>query len=418
MSKGGKFVFGAGVLTGIGLLIAHASKASAAPPPGSGKGSINITVYPANATLTLDGQAINSGITSGLTVRAYTLVASATGYVAQTIQVNVLDGQTANVPITLVAVTPTTGTVNISITPVGYLLLIDGSPVTANQVTLTAGSHPWQASLNGYVTQSGNLAVVAGHAIPLTVALVPVTATQGTVTISVTPANATVIIGGVLYTTTPIQLPAGTYPWTVSANGYTTQNGNLIVAAGQTTPLSVNLVIITPPPTQYGEVAFVGHPITTTFNVDGATYQPGFAQFAVGTYNYVASAPGYDSQSGQFTVQQGLTTTVAVTLNPSGPPPTQYGMIVFTPTPINAQINIEGAIYQSGSFQFGTGTFNYTVSAPGYVDQTGTLTVLVGQTTTVNPTLTHILALRHSGLMSRPRDTLPAICWLDMWGSL
>jgi len=315
MGNGGKFLFGAGVVTGLGVLIANATKAAPAPHPVMHVGSINITVTPADATLTLNGQPISSGLTSNLPVGTYSLVASATGYVTKTISVIVSgDGITTVAKITLVAVTPVTGTVNIAITPAGYALLIDGNAVTATQITLSAGSHTWQASKTGYVTQNGTVNVIAGQPVPLNAALVAVVAGKGTVNITVTPAAAVVTIAGNTVTGTSIQLDPGNYPWTVSADGYTPQSGNLTVTANQPTPLTVNLIPIA---VQYGQVAFVGHPISTIFNVDGTNYNPGFAQFPVGTYNYTASAAGYVSQSGQFTVvPSGI--TVAVTLQPSG----------------------------------------------------------------------------------------------------
>jgi hypothetical protein len=104
--------------------------------------------------------------------------------------------------------------------------------------------------------------------------------------------------------TTNVKLVAGTYSYTITANGYVTLNDTFTVASNdvEVIPTMIPAYPITfainngTNPVEYSNVNINGQDITADYNGNAITY------LANGTYNYTISATGYVTQTGSINV--------------------------------------------------------------------------------------------------------------------
>ncbi len=284
---------------------------------------------------------------------------------------------------------------------------IDGQSVQTNAdgdaiVELQNGSYNYTATLAGYQQHTGTIEIDGAD---ITESITMTEATEfWTVTFNVTDGStaidgATVNLSGYGEQITDASGVAtfsemvsdGTYDYTVTATGYLSESGSVTVSGSD---ISENVTL---------ELAPV--PYTVAFNVtDGAnaiegatvalqdhgeqtTDASGYAEFTEavedGTYNYTVSANGYLQNTGTITVD-GADVTENVTLTEA----TEFWTVTFTVT--DGSNAIEGAAISLQGYgtvttdasgvatytdQVSDGTYDYTINASGYLQQTGTITV-------------------------------------------
>ncbi len=185
-----------------------------------------------------------------------------------------------------------------------------------------------------------------------------------------------------------LDLPNGSYFYEISKLGFYNEVGNFDVSGG---PVNVN-VTLNP---FFFEVIF--HVTSNGNNLSGAevtigslsitTNSVGNAEFSLinGTYDYTVTKPGYDTESGTFTVDNaGLTIQVPMNIT--------VWATTFHVTSDGA--DLEGALVAVGSltattnasgiavFDLPDGPYTYTITKTNYETQTGSFTV-AGATQTI-----------------------------------
>jgi hypothetical protein len=203
---------------------------------------------------------------------------------------------------------------------------------------------------------------------------------------------------------TSCSLANGTYPFTISATGFVTQNVNVTVS-GTTTAPTIQLVRIAPPPTYVVSVevrskngtALSGASVSYSGPTSGtmpSTNATGGTSVTLGngTYRFTASLTGFNTNSTNGTVD-GNNLNIPITLTPTQtvPPPTYK--LTFHVENSATGANLAGAwvnrtvsgknvtcgspTASSGyaSCSLANGTYTFTISAIGFVPQTVTVTV-------------------------------------------
>lgn len=318
---------------------------SGAVRDGSGQGISGATVSTSNggySTTTAGDGSYSLTVASGI----YNVTASATGYLSQTVN-------------------------NVSVSP--------GQTVTQN---FTLYVQP--GSISGYVRDS------AGTAIPnASVSTNPggYSTTSGT--------DGSYVLSGVA---------PGAYTVTASKTGYLSQSQNASVNAGQTTTLNFSLVsnmgTISGTVTNQSGAGIVGATVSTSTGGYSTTTGSGgsftLSNIPAGTYSVTASAIGYSSQTqNNITVTAGQTTTVNFSLTPNTGAISGYVKDAYNNGIVGATVATSTGGYSTTTGAGGAysltnvvaGSYQVSASATGYGTQTLNASVSVGQTTTLNFTL-------------------------------
>ena len=430
---------------------------------GSGIGGAWVNSTQSGKTVTCGAPTSSSGYTScNMANGTYAFTISAIGYVPQAVNVTV-SGTTVAPSVKLVkAVTVSSYPVSVEVrsqngtalsgVSVWYSGPTSGTmPLTnasgGTMAQLTNGTYELTASLTGYTTNSTNV-TVAGKNVNVAITLTPIPPPPPptyTVTLHVVnAANGSAIAGAWANLTekgklvacgpptsasgnTSCSLANGTYPFTISANGFVTQNVNITVS-GTTTAPTIRLVKVAPPPTYVVSVevrskngtavsgASVSYSGTTSGTMPSTNATGGTSvTLGNGTYRFTASLTGFNTNSTNGTVA-GNNLNIPITLTPTQtvPPPT-YKLTFHVETSAGANLagawvnrTVSGKNVTCGSptsssgyssCDLANGTYTFTISAKGYVSQTETLTV---SGTTVAPVGTAGAEL--SSEQSPPRD--------------
>ncbi len=139
-------------------------------------GGMNLRSVPDEASVTVNGE--YRGKTplniSGLSPGTYAVTFSRFGFMELSTQVQVGQGQTAEVTATL---KPETGTFAVNTTPPGARVLLDGVNAGLSPVVLaniSAGNHTIMLEKDGYATDTRQVMITAGQVNPVEVSLEPV----------------------------------------------------------------------------------------------------------------------------------------------------------------------------------------------------------------------------------------------------
>ena len=205
------------------------------------------------------------------------------------------------------------------------------------------------------------------------------------VVFSVTPDNAVVIVDNQHHTLTEgmvmLVRPRGTYNYTITAAGYHSQSGTFTVA-GQKVEKFITLkadaanVTIT---VADGAEIWVNGSLKGTGRWSG--------MLSSGTYIFEARKAGHKSTTLSKTI-----TSASANQSYALPAPTPIvGKLAISSTPLMADVTLDGKPVGRTPIDIPNllvGSHTVKISKSGYADNTQTITISEGKTTTVSPTLT------------------------------
>lgn len=217
-----------------------------------------------SVTVTLESAPVGDAMLTGTTASLQTTVpngtydftvGTVTGYSAAPASGSVVIQANGGETTVLIVFTATSGTLAGTVTPTTATVLVDGTPATvtsgAFSVSVSAGMHSVEALASGYYTYFNNVSVAGGATTTVAIVLHPVTppvGADGTLSLTVTPASATVVVDGSTVTLTSGAYSASATPGihsiVVSASGYYTYYNNVTVTSSTTTsvPITLNAV--------------------------------------------------------------------------------------------------------------------------------------------------------------------------------
>lgn len=137
-------------------------------------------------------------------------------------------------------------TVTFAVTPTGTSVVLDGRQLgqapTLGSYGVAAGMHTFEFSADGYKPAKRELKVVAGQPLTLTVSLEKI-ATTGKVRVTAKPPLAEVIIDDQPRGPAPVEVELGLGGHTLAVQhaGYTSYQGELVVTAGQSREVPIEL---------------------------------------------------------------------------------------------------------------------------------------------------------------------------------
>lgn len=207
--------------------------------------------------------------------------------------------------------------------------------------------------------------------------------------------NATVTFDGTSYScnsngiVTITNISDGSYSYTVSANGYNSENGTITVSGSNVTE-NISLEITTVP--EYFvtfSVSNNNNPITgAIISFNGSTYLTSsegkytIENVTAGTYKYSVSATGFESESGTITVSESdVTEEVILEIATESDYSLTFNVSDGTNPISGAVIKFIDSTYTTSSDgkyiieNVKAGTYNYSVSATGFENMNGSVTV-------------------------------------------
>ncbi|MGA2917879.1 beta strand repeat-containing protein [Methanoregula sp.] len=359
-------------------------------------GSLSVTSTPTGAAIAIDGA--DTGNTapftfSGIAEGDHLVEVTLAGYQTANRTVTITAGSTATADFTLVAI-PTTGSISVTSTPAGAAISIDGTdtgkvtPFTIDNIA--PGDHVVSVTLSGYNPASTTITVAAGDTAVTDFQLVQVPRT-GSISVTSAPAGAAISLDGTdTSQVTPSTLDAiapGSHTVAVDLSGYNPASMTVTVSTGSTATANFQLVAI---PTT-GSISVTSTPPGAAISVDGkgtGKVTPSTIDgIAPGDHSVTVDLTGYNPASMTVTVSAGSTATANLVLNQI---PTD-GAITVTSTPAGAAIVIDGTgtgnVTPSTFSKISPGDHAVTVSLSGYTQESKTVTVTAGSTTTADFTL-------------------------------
>jgi uncharacterized caspase-like protein len=285
------------------------------------------------------------------------------------------------------------GTIDVQSNPAGAAVYIDGkntgykTPATISG--LVAGSHTVRCSLSGYTDQSQTVTVNAGQTTSVTVTLQSQAPVTGSISVSSSPNGARIYIDGA---DTGYNAPrtfsgitTGTHTVRCSMTGYTDQSQSVTVSAGRTSTVRLSLTRQGP---VTGSLSVSSNPTGASVYLDGKS--TGYKSpvtltgISTGSHTVSCSLSGYTDQSQTVTVNAGQTASVSFTLQGQAP---VTGSVSVSSSPTGARIYLDGTDtgYTTprtiGSVTAGAHTVRCSMT--GYTDQSQSVTVSGGRTSTV-----------------------------------
>lgn len=304
-------------------------------------GSVQFVSVPSAASIYLDGTDTGektpktiSGISSGY----HTFTFKLSGYNDSSGEVTVLSGSTVQAYLSMTALTPTVGALNITSHPVmDAEVFIDGidQKVTSSGATIIhdipPGSHMYALKLAGYEDSSGTFNISAGITTFIDALMIPLV-TIGTVEIKSTPAGAKVYIDDIdINKATPVsitQLDVGSHTYKLVLSGYLDGFGNFDVVSGEVTPVDVILTAIAP---TTGILSIISNPPNAKVFIDGTDINKvtpaTIKDLTPESHTYLLKLEGYKDFGGLVTITEGWTKTVSAALERiAGPAKEGVGM--------------------------------------------------------------------------------------------
>jgi uncharacterized repeat protein (TIGR01451 family) len=353
-------------------------------------GSLIVSSTPAGAAISIDGVdtgSVSPATFNGIEQGSHLVEVSLANYQIANKTVIVQAGSSVTADFTLIAV-PTTGSLNITSSPAGAAISLDGS-VTGKTTPfiftdLAPGDHIIDVSLTGYSPASTTITVTAGETASAEFQLVMVPQT-GSISVTSTPPGAGIVLDGAdSGEVTPFTLDnvaAGTHTIDVSLPGYSPGSQSVTVITGSTVKVDFQLILIPP---QTGSISVTSSPAGADIRLDGINtgkITPAILDsVAPGDHTVAVSLPGYNLASKDVSVTPGSTATVDFALNQIP----KTGSIAVSSTPAGAAIELDGiGTGKVTPFTFdGIAAGNHAVSVAlaGYASESQTVTVAAGST--------------------------------------
>ncbi|WP_308588939.1 S-layer homology domain-containing protein [uncultured Oscillibacter sp.] len=257
------------------------------------------------------------------------------------------------------------------ITISGGTFAADPTPYLADGLTavLKDGVYTVGKAVTGVTLSQATLTLAPGGSASLTATVAPEDALEKTVTWTTSDAAVATVASG-----TVTAVAEGTATITAAVGG---KSATCVVTVNQTAPLTC---VVTFAVTPEGATVVVKDGETVVpANADGTyTLEQGKA------YAYTVSADGYVTETGALTATESK--TVTVTLVKAAP---ATAVVTFAVTPADAAVEVKDGetvvpANADGTYTLEQGkAYAYTVSADGYVTETGALTATEDKTVTV-----------------------------------
>jgi len=203
--------------------------------------------------------------------------------------------------------------VSISSEPAGATVQVDTvmKGVTPLVIEVMGGGHRIEVSLENYKPESMQQEITAGTDVQLdNIVLIPA---DGQLSVSSTPAGATVSVAGVFYGTTPATLSLSSeeqHSVRLSKPGYRQVDKPIQLAPNESRQLAVTL------PPEYGIVFVTARPADASLAIDGKPAGEATQRLRLTTrpHTLVFSKPGYVSRQLIVTPRSGVSKNVDITL--------------------------------------------------------------------------------------------------------
>lgn len=245
-------------------------------------------------------------------------------------------------------VTVTTGSIDVSSTPSGATILLDGAVQKAKTPALLKdvqdGTHELVLRLNGYKDAQKSVSVTAGGTVAVSMTLTraqgttpstpstpssstptqpstPPATAQTTIRVTSTPSSAAILLDGrSTGKRTPASLVVAPGPHTVTLqlSGYNQASRTVTAVKGRETSASITLT--RPAPVAQGSLKVISTPAGATVTVDGKAVKgvtPLTVSVALGSHTVKVALSGYQTVTRTgVNVVKGIQTVTAVTLVP------------------------------------------------------------------------------------------------------
>nr|WP_319540592.1 PEGA domain-containing protein [uncultured Methanospirillum sp.] len=288
-------------------------------------GSISVTSTPSGAIVALDGSGIQTTPHTypEVTAGSHTITISKDGYTSYTTAVTVASGAESVVSAVLSPVT-NTGSLSVETYPPGAAILLNGVVygITPSHFTaIPTGTYTMQLVKFGYQQVTQNIEISSGKENKVQVALPRWFPPTGTLSIRSFPSDGIVTLDGTIRGITPVRihgLNPDSYNVRVSIPGYLDWIGIVDVTPGRETSIYGTLMpkgsIV-----RTGSISLTSSPSGASLVLDsrpqGKTPMS-LQNLASGTHTLIFTYPGYEPVTTSITVQEGMTSELAVALYP------------------------------------------------------------------------------------------------------
>lgn len=303
---------------------------------------------------------------------------------------------------------PGSGSIYATTSPSGAAIYLNGafqgySPIVIRD--LQPRAYTVAARLDGYSDYATTIQVYAGSQSTFSAVLQPspVHHDYGYISVSSSPAGASILIDGSYKGTTPasiLEYP-GIHTVLLQLSGYYDSSQQVSVAADTTQYVSVTMSPVQSATT--GSLYVSSSPSASNVYLNGAyrgqTNSGGILliqNLPAGSYQVMVTHPQYNNYVATVSISPGAQSAVQATLTPIGPTatatpvPGKTGSLSISSVPSGAQIYIDNAYRGISPAVFdglATGNHAVTLTSPGYSDFQGIFVVTAGTTTPVSATL-------------------------------
>ena len=256
------------------------------------------------------------------------------GYVDEQKTMEVKEGEDNIFTFTL---TKNSGTFSLSVTPSDAEIKLNDQTSRAGDSELKPGSYTLEVTKNGYLPHSENFEMKRGEKINRNVTL---TKNSGTLSLTIAPSDATVLINKEDYTNrNSIELAPGKYKLEVNKRGYYDTSETVEITLGKKLTKEYTLR------QKVGKLQFTVTPleaeITLTQNGQTKYNWSGMKQLKdipVGDYDLTATASGYKTKKKNITIEENKTAIEEITLE-KGSDIQEIGGMIF----------VQGGTFEMGS---------------------------------------------------------------------
>jgi hypothetical protein len=302
----------------------------------SSSSSIYVTSSPSGASVYLDGsyKGKTPKTITGVSAGSHTIKLSKSGYKDYTRTRSVKAGKRTIINANL---RQATGSIDVTSTPSGASVYLDGSPKGTTPKTITgvsAGSHTFKLSKSGYKDYTGTTSIKAGETKRINANLRQAT---GSISVASSPSGAYVYLDGYPKGTTPKTITgvsAGAHTIKLSKSGYKDYTRTRSVKAGETISINANLL------QAIGSISVTSTPSGASVYLDGSPKgktPKTITGVSAGAHTIKLSKSGYNDDTRKISVKTGKTFSINANLRQA------TGSISVYSTPSGASVYLDGS---------------------------------------------------------------------------